>query len=70
MILFQDLLLLLFCYYCLLLLRFALMQNKTKRSYEIMFNAIHDLLPPNQQDGPKSSAAILNTVPYTGLELL
>ena len=29
------------------------MQKKTKRSYEIMFNAIHDLLPPNQQDGPE-----------------
>ena len=32
---------------------FALMQNKTERSYEILFNAIHDLLPSNQQDGPE-----------------
>ena len=32
---------------------FALMQNKTERSYEIMFNALRDLLPRNQQDGPE-----------------
>ena len=46
MILLQVLLLLLVCYYCLLLQSFAFMQNETERSYEITYTTI-------QPDNPK-----------------
>ena len=47
---------------------YLLILNKPERTYEIKFNAIRDLLQPNQQDRPKSSEAICSNYAHSSAQ--